>query len=273
MIDMERYDRQIGLFGAAGQRRISAARVAIVGLGGLGSHLVQQLAYLGVSKYALIDGDQASSDSFNRLITGTPADAGKYKTDLAERLIYALVPGADICNVRHDLAYPGASAAFDGADLIIGGVDNDAARLQLTDYASQRQIVYIDAASDVHMTDNDLVYGGRLVTAGTTRGCLFCLDLLDQREIRLANMTTEQLEAEEAIYGVPVEELGDTGPSVVTINGVVASLVATEAMVFLTRLRSPVKQLVYRGDQGGVRVSLDGPVRSSCPYCSRWLQA
>ena len=58
--DTDRYDRQISLFGLEGQNRIKAVRVGLVGLGGLGSHLAQQLAYLGVTRYALVDGDLAS---------------------------------------------------------------------------------------------------------------------------------------------------------------------------------------------------------------------
>ena len=62
----------------------------------------------------------------------------------------------------------------------------------------------------------------------------------------------------------------DAGPSVVTINGVVASLAATEAMVHLTGLRTPQKQLTYRADHGGVRINLEPPARTACPYCTRW---
>jgi molybdopterin-synthase adenylyltransferase len=268
--DTDRYDRQIALFGAKGQSRIATARVGIVGLGGLGSHMAQQLAYLGVTRYALIDGDRASTHSFNRLVTGYPSDHDAYKTDLAERLIRAINPEAVVVNIRHHLQHPAADAALDEVDLILGGLDNDAARLRLTDLASQRQAVYIDAATDIDTSGSQLVYGGRVVAAGTSPGCLFCLNLLDQRQIRLATMNPAERAAEAAIYGVPVDTLEATGPSVITLNGVVASLAATEAMVHLTRLRSPQKQLTYRGDEGGVRVSLDQPSLDTCPYCARW---
>jgi molybdopterin-synthase adenylyltransferase len=109
-----------------------------------------------------------------------------------------------------------------------------------------------------------------VVAAGISPGCLFCLDLFDQRQIRHATMTPDELAAEAAIYGVPVDALDATGPSVVTINGVVASLAATEAMVYLTGLRSPAKQLTYRADQGGVRINLDLPTALGCRYCARW---
>ena len=67
MDNSKRFDRQILLFGAAGQEKIAAARVAIVGLGGLGSHVAQQLAYLGVRSLVLVDGDCVTRSNLNRL--------------------------------------------------------------------------------------------------------------------------------------------------------------------------------------------------------------
>jgi molybdopterin-synthase adenylyltransferase len=83
-------------------------------------------------------------------------------------------------------------------------------------------------------------------------------------------MTDQERAADTAIYGVPADALDDTGPAVVTINGVVASLAATEAMAHLTGLRALNKQLTYRADHGGVRINLDAPTPPACPYCARW---
>ena len=58
MSDIERYDRQVRLFGVDGQHSIASSSVGIVGLGGLGSHVAQQLAHLGVVSYILVDSDQ-----------------------------------------------------------------------------------------------------------------------------------------------------------------------------------------------------------------------
>ena len=268
--DDDRYTRQIALFGSDGQDRIKNTHIGLVGLGGLGSRLAQQFAYLGIEHYTLIDGDTASSHSLNRLVSAVPTDVGTHKTELAERLIRAVKPTANIANIPEHLDDIDAYAALRDAELIVGGLDSDLARLQLTDIASTLGIVYLDAATDILTTGGSLVYGGRILTCGLAPGCLSCLDLLDQREIRHAGMTDAERAAEAAIYGVPVDALETgTGPSVVTINGVVASLAATEAMVYITGLRAPVKQLLYRGEEGGVRINRDQPTRT-CPYCTRW---
>ena len=74
-MDHERFDRQLRLFGRAGQERIAESYVAIVGNGGTGVHAGQSLAFLGVRKFGLIDADHATKSSRNRLIGMRPDDA------------------------------------------------------------------------------------------------------------------------------------------------------------------------------------------------------
>ncbi len=62
----ERYDRNARLFGNEGQRKIRQTKVAVVGVGGLGSPLVQHLALLGIGEAALIDDDELDETSRNR---------------------------------------------------------------------------------------------------------------------------------------------------------------------------------------------------------------
>src|SRR5690349_3153066 len=63
-----RFDRQIRLFGSAGQERIRAAKVAVIGIGGLGTHVVQQLSLLGVKDLALVDAQEVDTTNLNRYI-------------------------------------------------------------------------------------------------------------------------------------------------------------------------------------------------------------
>lgn len=266
-----RYARQAALFGDEGQRFLERAKVAVFGLGGLGSHVCQQMAYLGVRRFVLADDDPVDLTNLNRLVGATPDDIGEPKTIVAERLVRSIQPEASIVVVDKKLPHPEVDAAAQGADLIFGCFDNDYPRLLVTSMASRLKIPYIDAASGVEL-DQGPAYGGRVICAGITPGCLYCLGLLDQNEIRRAQMSDEELEVEARIYGVPVESLRGTGPSVVTINGVVASLATTEAMVLLTGLRQPKKQLIYRGHLGTITSSTDQPL-GSCAYCAAWLES
>jgi hypothetical protein len=78
--------------------------------------------------------------------------------------------------------------------------------------------------------------------------------------------TPEDRANREAIYGVNRKLLGETGPSVVSINGVVASLAVTEFMVAVTGIRRPQRLMNYYGHQSSTRPSTDQP-NQDCYYC------
>jgi len=96
------------------------------------------------------------------------------------------------------------------------------------------------------------VFGGRIVIAGHGAGCVSCLDVLDTRELARERMTDQQRQLNDVIYGLERDALGGSGPSVITVNSVVASLAATEVMCLLTGRGPPHLQLTYRGDLGTV---------------------
>src|SRR5438093_1196106 len=81
--------------------------------------------------------------------------------------------------------------------------------------------------------------GGRVVFAKDGERCLSCLGELDQHALARATMTAEQRVADDKIYGIERNALTDGGPSVVSVNGVVASLAVTEFMAWKTGLRAP----------------------------------
>lgn len=271
-MDESRYSRNIALFGAEGQRKVAATTVAIVGLGGLGSHVAQQLAYLGVTHYELIDNDVVTESSLNRVIGALPQDVSSRtsKVKVAKRLVKSIQPAADVSALEGRVARSSdddAAASIRKADVVFGCLDREAPRLFLTDLCSGFMTTYFDLATDTGGEDEDW-YGGRIVYCDGTQ-CLSCLDLLDQRLIRLEQMTEAELEIERRIYGLKGDLLGATGPAVVSVNGVVASMAVTEFMAHVTGIRPPAPQLVYRADIPRITLSKDTP-RPGCPYCARW---
>lgn len=267
----DRYDRQIQLFGAEGQECLSKAKVAVLGLGGLGSHVCQQLAYLGVRNFVIVDGDDATSTSMNRLIGAYSADVGDHKTRIMDRLIKTIQPGAVITAITENLPHSDIHTALaDGVNLVFGCFDHDLPRLQTTGLTSNLCVPYIDSATDTHRGDDgSLVYGGHVKVSGIERGCLFCMGMLDQEQIRIAKMDPQERTLDARSYGVPVESLLKTGPSVVTLNGVVASLAVTEALMILTCLRAPRSLQKYYGHSGIIVTSNDTP-STDCGYCEKW---
>lgn len=271
----DRYDRQIRFFGAEGQRHIEDAHVVVLGCGGLGMHVIQQLAYLGIQRWTFIDDDAVDNTSLNRLVGAVPEDVGTAKIDIAARLVRSLHPSAIIDKIEGRVGDPKLADqladALSRADLMIGCFDKETPRLHATKLSSDVGVPYIDAATDIVEQDNDLMYGGRIVVAHNGTGCLACLDVLDQVELAREQMTPVQRAEHDRIYGVDRGDLDGSGPSVVTLNGVVASLACTEAMVLLTSLREPNRQLTYRAYLGGVgRDTSKGD--PDCAHCAHWRE-
>lgn len=261
-----RYSRNEGLFGAEGQAKIAATAVGIVGLGGLGSHVAQQLAYLGVRRFTLIDFDIVTNSSLNRLIGATDADVADQtlKVAVAERMIRAVNPQAEVTCIDGRVSDPISAPAIAGVDIIFGCLDRDIHRIELTEVAARHAKVYFDLASDIDPDHNE--YGGRVVLCDGSR-CLVCLpEMLNQTTIAVDGMNADQQDAHARIYGVRPEALRQTGPSVVSINGVVASLAVSEFVMLATGLRAPASQITYRADLPVVRLSRDES-NADCYYC------
>jgi molybdopterin-synthase adenylyltransferase len=267
VIDEGRYSRNIALFGAEGQRKIAETKVVIVGLGGLGSHVAQQFAYLGVLDYGLVDYDIVTKSSLNRLIGACKADDVVHapKITVAKRLIETIQPAADVRVVEGKVDAEGTTELVARADVVFGCLDRDLPRLQLTELCTRHAKRYFDLASDTGGDTDDAWYGGRVVFCDGTR-CLSCLDLLDQEQIARDSMSAEQRAADARIYGVDRDALEGTGPAVVSINGVIASLAVTEFMALVTGIREPAAHLVYRADLSMLTKSVDPP-REGCWYC------
>lgn len=260
-----RYSRNEGLFGKDGQQRITETAVAVAGTGGLGMPVVQQLAYLGTSRFAGIDSDIVTESSLNRLVGATEDDAraGIKKVAVAERLVRAVNPGVRFLAHDGKLEDPAAYELFRAVDVIFGCLDDDHARLKLNRIAAELDKPYFDLATDIG--EDGEWWGGHVVLSDGSQ-CLVCLGVLDLEELARAAMSPEQIDAQDRIYGVSEAALARTGPMVVSINGAVASIAVTEFMAFVTGIREPKKHLRYRADQQVIRASADEP-SPGCYFC------
>jgi molybdopterin/thiamine biosynthesis adenylyltransferase len=263
----DRFDRQVRFFGREGQERLAAARVAIIGVGGLGSHVVQQLALLGVGAIVPVDGQELDLTNRNRLVGASEDDPipGTRKVDIAERSAKAIDSSIVVDKVFDSLVSDGGFAAVIGADYVFGCLDSEGTRLVLTELCAAYEKPYIDVSSDI-LPAVPPEYGGQVCIAWSGDGCLSCLNVLDRAEAEAELAGPEERRRRAEIYGVPRDLLNEAGPSVVSINGVVASLAVTEFMLAVTGQRTPNRYLTYEGRTGKVRVSTDEPT-PGCYYC------
>jgi hypothetical protein len=189
------------------------------------------------------------------------------KVDIGNRMVREINPGIEVACVAKSLVSQEAFDAVIASDFVFGCVDRDSLRLILNELCTAYAKPYFDIASDI-LPGEPPAYGGRVCVAWEGHGCLVCFGELDVAEIEAELLNPEAMRDRKDIYGVPVEALGSSGPSVVSINGVVSSLGVTEFMLAVTGLRGvPRRLLRYRGHMAGVSVATEEPA-PDCYYCA-----
>ena len=261
MQDDKRFDRSIRFFGHEGQQRLKATRVGVVGAGGLGTHVVQQLALLGVGTLVVVDPEELDDTNRNRYVSARHDDPipGTLKVDIAERLVAGINPDVIVTKVPFSLNSREALDAIEQVTHVFGCLDHDALRLVLTEVAAAYRLPYVDSASEI-LPGHPPEFGGRVCVAWSGTGCLSCMAELDPEESRDASVRRDRA----AVYGLQLAAGGAT-PSFVSLNGIIASLAVTEFMVGVTSIRTPWPLLTYYGASGIVRVRTDA--RQGCYYC------
>lgn len=124
--ELERYARHIFLreIGGAGQKKLKAAKVLVVGAGGLGSPVLLYLAAAGVGTIGVVDDDTVSASNLQRQVIHREADLGLPKVFSAERAMKALNPFVTVRPYNRRLGPEDAAALVADYDLILDGTDN-----------------------------------------------------------------------------------------------------------------------------------------------------
>ena len=211
-------DRQ-SFLGPNSEDVLASATVGIVGLGGGGSHVAQQLAHVGVGSFVLIDPDSIEDTNLNRLVGGTWADveAQTIKVEIAQRIIKAVRPGTKVKAIKAE--WQTASEELKLCDVIIGGLDSVRAKDELESFCRRFLIPYIDQGMDVHGEAGRHLIAGQVVLSSPGRPCLRCFGVV----------TEDALTLEGRNYGAAGGK-----PQVVWPNGVLASTAVGLAMQLLT---------------------------------------
>lgn len=146
--EIERYARHLMLreVGGPGQQKLKAARVLLVGAGGLGAPTALYLAAAGVGVIGLVDPDQVSLSNLQRQVIYATADVGRAKVDAASERLSALNPHVQV--EAHPLALDAQNAArvVEGYDLVIDGTDSFAARFAVNEACYETGRVLVSGA-------------------------------------------------------------------------------------------------------------------------------
>lgn len=126
--------------GDLGQRRLAAARIAVVGAGGLGSPVVMALAAAGVGGLTVIDDDDVDLSNLQRQLLHRHADIGTAKTSSAVRVAADLSPETVVTAVRERLTAGNAARLLADVDLVVDGSDTFATRTAVAAACESRGI-------------------------------------------------------------------------------------------------------------------------------------
>ena len=131
----ERYYRQILLkeIGLDGQRRLMAAKVLVVGAGGLGSPAALYLAAAGVGRLGIVDFDVVDRTNLQRQILHTTGDIGRPKVQSAVERVTALNPDVEVVAIHSVVYADNVRELIRPWDFIIDGTDNAAAKYLIND--------------------------------------------------------------------------------------------------------------------------------------------
>ncbi|MGH7928982.1 MAG: HesA/MoeB/ThiF family protein [Candidatus Binatia bacterium] len=226
-----RYERQASLLGAGVQALLPKVAVGVVGLGGLGSFVALELAYLGVGQLVLVDSDVVEMNNLNRMVGAQPNDVGRHKVEVLAKVIKQCSPGTEVTAVAARILDSEALDHAKSVDLLLGCVDNHGARLTLNHLAVRYLIPLIDAGTGTRLESEGVSsrMGGQVQLVAPGVGCLECRGFIDPQRAAF-DLAPADVQEYERAHGYGTEE---AAPSVIFLNGVVASMQVAEAVRLL----------------------------------------
>ena len=146
--ELERYARHIVLreIGGAGQVKLRAASVTVIGAGGIGTPVIQYLAAAGIGKLTIIDDDVVSVSNLQRQVLYRSDDIGASKATLAARTVIAINPHVAVAAVTERIDSANADQLLAGADVVVDGSDSFATRLAVADATWRLHIPLVSSA-------------------------------------------------------------------------------------------------------------------------------
>ena len=246
--DLERYARQAIMpdIGEEGQARLLAARVLLVGAGGLGSPAGFYLAAAGIGHVTIIDDEQVETSNLNRQILHTTASVGMPKVAQAVQAMKALNPAMQVRPVQARLAADNVDALVTEHDLVVDCTDNAQTRFLLGGAA--------------HRLRRPLVFGGAVRTEGQIAVFQSGVEGFEHTPCYCCVFP----DAPDASLAPGCSEAGILGP----VTGVIGSFQALEAVKLILGIGTSLTGhlLLFDGRKGGF-MDIATARRADCAVC------
>lgn len=226
----DHFDRNVRAFGGEIQQVLGNLRVAVVGCGGTGSAVAEQLVRLGVRHFTLFDPDTLTASNITRVYGSFPPDIGRAKVDVIAEHLRHVAPDADVATFQAMITMKDTAKVLLDADIIFGCTDDNAGRLVLSRVASYLLTPVIDCGVLLSSGCDGRLDGidGRVTVLAPGSACLVCRNRIDLQRASAEMLTPDEhrrLADEGYAPGLPGVE-----PAVVTFTTQVAAAAVGELL-------------------------------------------
>ena len=266
---MDMYDRQIRVFGKAGQKALAKLTVGIIGLGGIGSLIFILLVRLGVGRIVIIDPDIVEKSNLNRLAGSKLEDVKKKtsKVNMLKKYAALINPGIKIIAIQKSIHEKGLLNHLKACDVIFGCTDNQSSRWVLNKFSVEHLIPYFDTGTGIRANAKQNIEhaGGQVRVVIPGMGCLNCIDGINV-DIAQQEMLPEP-DRRIAIQRGYIAGSDVPAPAVASLNGAIANLAVTEFIAFITGFK-PLRRYVFYDFLNTRVVGFKFEKDSNCFTCS-----
>ena len=224
------FDRNVRAFGEPVQRMIGMLRIGVVGCGGTGSAVAEQLVRLGARHLLLVDADTLSASNVTRVYGSTPADVGKRKAEVLAGHLRRIAPDLDCKTVAERCTSQHVAELLASADLLFGCTDDNAGRLVLSRLCYWFLTPVIDMGVLLTSDAEGTLEGihGRITVLTPGSACLLCRGRVDLARAAAETRAPEEHRRLEAEGYAPA--LGAVEPAVVAFTTMTAALAVSELL-------------------------------------------
>lgn len=235
-------DRQIKALGQNVQAQLEQMDIGVVGLGGTGSAVAEQLARMGVTKLRLVDHEKIEKSNLSRLYGSTMQDVQrkKYKVDVVGSHLAKISPQLDLVRVNESVMKHDVLRTLANCDIIFSCLDRHGPRAVLNELSYQCFVPIIDVGVGLQKDENGIVGGAvRATIIGPGLPCLICQDIVRPEVITAENLSPADYEKRRA-EGY-VTDVHQNVPSVISYTTLAASL----GLIMFTELFVSVRSTSY----------------------------
>lgn len=224
------FDRNVRAFGQAVQETVGDLRIGIVGCGGTGSAVAEQLVRLGVRHLILIDPDELSESNVTRVYGSTFLDVGQPKVQVLSKHLANLAVDLRCEAIQSMVTLEATARRLIGCDLVFGCTDDNAGRLVLSRMATYLLTPVIDCGVLLSSDDTNHLTGidGRVTILSPEHACLVCRGRIDLARAAAELLTPDERRRREDEGYAPA--LGRTEPAVVAYTTLVAATAVAELL-------------------------------------------